>query len=287
MTKQLSELMDHGCRRRLFFIVSVILIWTAHQAGAQSVNYFYEDLSVSSGSYITASEASEFHLFAGFINQSSMASQWSTDTAFLFFKMMTTSDHSVYLPGRDDGPKPAGYVNNYAWKGITIEPGNSLTLHDGNASPGAAQYVKVLTGVLAAGSLVTNITGNGLNIYYAADLTGNDYLGGQTYDLTGGGHLIPVAPFCDGSDIDLDGICDTEDNCPYEWNPDQADGDSDGHGDLCPLADYDDDLDVDGSDLLAFAGYYSAENPEADIHEDSRLDLLDIEKFAREFGWAH
>ncbi len=42
---------------------------------------------------------------------------------------------------------------------------------------------------------VTNISeasGSDLNIYYLASASGNAYLAGKTYELTGGGELIPV-----------------------------------------------------------------------------------------------
>ena len=38
-------------------------------------------------------------------------------------------------------------------------------------------------------------------------------------------------------DQDGDGIPDGEDNCPYHYNPDQADCDDDGYGDVCTIAD--------------------------------------------------
>ena len=34
-------------------------------------------------------------------------------------------------------------------------------------------------------------------------------------------------------DIDEDGLCETEDNCPHTFNPEQIDGDADGLGDAC------------------------------------------------------
>jgi len=42
--------------------------------------------------------------------------------------------------------------------------------------------------------------------------------------------------YCAGNgqyDIDADGLCDGEDNCPYVPNPDQKDSDGDGKGDVC------------------------------------------------------
>jgi hypothetical protein len=50
-------------------------------------------------------------------------------------------------------------------------------------------------------------------------------------------HTLYIVPV----DQDKDGIWDHEDNCPWTFNPDQADGDGDGLGDVC-----DDDWDNDG-----------------------------------------
>jgi uncharacterized repeat protein (TIGR01451 family) len=38
-----------------------------------------------------------------------------------------------------------------------------------------------------------------------------------------------------GDDSDFDGVSDPDDNCPYVFNPDQADADGDGMGDVCEL----------------------------------------------------
>ena len=42
-----------------------------------------------------------------------------------------------------------------------------------------------------SGLSITNIHGNGHDVYYSAKLAGNRPLGGKTYALVGGGHLIP------------------------------------------------------------------------------------------------
>ena len=47
-------------------------------------------------------------------------------------------------------------------------------------------------------------------------------------------------------DNDSDGICDDVDNCPNDYNPNQADCDSDGIGDVCDLDTQ--DRDGDGID---------------------------------------
>jgi hypothetical protein len=39
------------------------------------------------------------------------------------------------------------------------------------------------------------------------------------------------------SDIDEDGVVNSDDNCPETYNPDQADVDSDGAGDACDACD--------------------------------------------------
>ncbi|MCK4659938.1 MAG: hypothetical protein KAV82_10495, partial [Phycisphaerae bacterium] len=46
----------------------------------------------------------------------------------------------------------------------------------------------------------------------------------------------PPDPANDGTDTDSDGLCDDGDNCPNHSNPDQADCDSDGVGDVCAIA---------------------------------------------------
>ena len=51
------------------------------------------------------------------------------------------------------------------------------------------------------------------------------------------------------SDVDGDGVPDTTDNCPQDYNPGQVDLDGDGEGDLC-------DMD-DGRVLLTFPDQYN------------------------------
>jgi len=95
------------------------------------------------------------------------------------------------LPGADLGQTRAGYTDNFAWGSLDLT-GQTLTLVDGNDTPGGALYVGRLLGVTLSGNTVTDILGsNGLNIYY--DLFLNPELGGLTYDLAGGGWLAPVA----------------------------------------------------------------------------------------------
>ena len=68
----------------------------------------------------------------------------------------------------------------------------------------------------------------------------NEYWNGFTVGIAGTAAEVDT-------DEDDDGILDVEDNCPVDYNPDQADGDGDGLGDLCdPFFDGAVDADDDG-----------------------------------------
>ncbi len=79
------------------------------------------------------------------------------------------------------------------------------------------------------------------------------------------GYLI-VAP----GDIDLDGILDDVDNCPYAFNPTQIDTDGDGFGDTC-----DPDIDGDGDLNAADNCVYLANPAQLDIDRDGIGDDCD------------
>lgn len=53
--------------------------------------------------------------------------------------------------------------------------------------------IKVLSDQVGISGLqITNITGNGNNVYYDPNLSENSYLGGLTYSLVNGGYLMPI-----------------------------------------------------------------------------------------------
>jgi hypothetical protein len=52
-------------------------------------------------------------------------------------------------------------------------------------------YVDRLLGATISGDTITNIDGDGLNLYYLASDPANSYLGDQQYALVGGGELMP------------------------------------------------------------------------------------------------
>jgi hypothetical protein len=68
----------------------------------------------------------------------------------------------------------------------------SITLDDSSTwALTADSYITTITGAIVSGSAVTNITGNGFNVYYNS--SANPSLNGQTYSLVGGGSLIPAS----------------------------------------------------------------------------------------------
>ena len=66
-------------------------------------------------------------------------------------------------------------------------------MSDGNTSNnGTALYVEQILGLSISGDDITNIFGNGFNIYYDPSL--NLALNGMTYNLENGGVLTPDSP---------------------------------------------------------------------------------------------
>jgi len=86
---------------------------------------------------------------------------------------------------------------------------------------------------------------------YWSDYTGNDNngdgIGDTPYSISGGSKqdnyplMSPMNVICE--DVDGDGICDEDDNCPNTANPDQADCNNNGIGDAC------DDINPDAEEV--------------------------------------
>ena len=152
---------------------------------------FFTDLVIGTGGTLTGGVGDKFVVSGNFFNGSLQNTTWATGSAELDFSGGATP-HSVSLAGVDHGPNFAGYVNNFAWGIVRVASGQSLVLSDGNATAGGALYVQQL--LLGGGvAQIASIAGNGYNLYYKPFDAANAYLGGNTYPLTGGGAIIPVA----------------------------------------------------------------------------------------------
>ena len=142
------------------------------------------------GGYIQAVPGDVYKIQGDFINHSTQNTLWNTNAAELDFINGTTTAHTFALAGADLGQSLAGYTNNFAWGTLDLATDQTLTLSDGNATPGGALYVGTIEGETIVGDTVTDITGNGFDIYYEASL--NPDLLDKTYQLEDGGVLAPV-----------------------------------------------------------------------------------------------
>ena len=165
-----------------------------------AVNYF-EDLTIGEKGYLVGGAYDHFYISGDFENHSLMDIDWATEAAHLAFihdiNILTDKGdmlHDFYLTGSDYGASLDGYANNFAWGTLDVTD-NYLTFYDGNSEEGAALYLRELWGLGMSDELITNLFGfDGLNVYYMAQLPGNSYLGGLTYELSGGGYLRPIVP---------------------------------------------------------------------------------------------
>jgi hypothetical protein len=157
-----------------------------------SDNYF-NDLIIGTSGYLVGGAGDNFYVRGDFISSSTMNTNWQTVESYLEFETGADTLHDFHITGIDSGITMAGYTDNFAWGTLNVASGNSVTLVDGNVVPGGALYVKEILGAQITGSTVNNISGSdSINIYYLPSMSGNAYLGGLTYSLTGTGQLIPI-----------------------------------------------------------------------------------------------
>ncbi|HEY4125494.1 MAG TPA: PEP-CTERM sorting domain-containing protein, partial [Rhizomicrobium sp.] len=136
---------------------------------------------------VKAAPGDVYQVTGDFLNFSTQNTAWNTKGAILEFMGGTT--HELRVNGADLGAGPAGFDNNFAWGGLKIDSGDTLTLA---GLDDAVFYASAIIGADIVGNTVDNITG-AFDIYYNAADAANAYLGGLTYDLEGGGKLIAAA----------------------------------------------------------------------------------------------
>jgi hypothetical protein len=90
----------------------------------------------------------------------------------------STSSATVLL---EDDSSLAGMIDKAA---LTLDSSSTWTVT-------ANSTVTNLTGAAISNGTVTDIVGNGHNVYYDKSASANSYLGGKTYKLADGGELIP------------------------------------------------------------------------------------------------
>ncbi len=156
------------------------------------------------------------------------------------------------------------------------QPNRIILIHK---SSGSTPVTVNVTGPNVTAGVRYTVDANAYNAgSYATETVG----GGQAQSMTLNGYALEVVELCvDGElcapDLDTDGILNALDNCPEDWNPNQADTDGDGPGDACdacpldPLNDADQDTycgSVDNCPAIANAD-------QADGDEDTIGDACD------------
>jgi hypothetical protein len=162
----------------------------------------FSSLTVGPAGTIDASPGDRYVVTgsAGFVNNSTNAAQWNTAGATLEFA--GTGTQTLGLNASNSAGLSGVFASAFAWQTLAIDAGAVVTLAGGAAVSDNALYLASLTGLLISGLDVTNIDGNGFDIFY---LPGDDpALDAQTYDLTDGGYLIPIeAPALEPSRLTL------------------------------------------------------------------------------------
>jgi hypothetical protein len=151
-------------------------------------NFFSSVMIGEQGAWV-GGVGDRFFVSGDLISRSGNKSGWQTSDAQL--SLIGGIEHLLSVAGVDRGRSFDGYIDNFAWGALVVGAGDRLKLEDANGEDGGALYVHSL---LLAGGLdqISNITGDGLSIYYDLREPANAFLGGQSYALAGGGQIAPV-----------------------------------------------------------------------------------------------
>jgi hypothetical protein len=153
----------------------------------------FNDLSIDPTGSISAAPGDPYQVRGNFLNHSTQNIKWDTSGALLEFAGLAGTSHGLLLTGKDRGAFPVGYVQNFSWDELIIDAGNQLVLGAGALNAGAL-YIASILGAVLTGDEVSNIIGNGFNIYYDPGDLANAYLGGRTFRLLNGGVLAAAVP---------------------------------------------------------------------------------------------
>ncbi len=206
---------------------------------------------------------------------------------------------SVYAQNFSADPpgNPGGYGGCPSWPGNELNS-NCLELEI-NVTPILAQYFRAefvqatWNSSLAIGPRVIEFDGYDTFFVGEGDSDGDgvpdseDVCDGYDDNLDADGDLIPdgcdACPLDEFNDIDEDGICGNEDNCPEDANPGQVNSDGDGMGDVCDpdddndgIPDPDDNCQYDSNPSQDdFDGDGAGDVCDTDIDGDGVLDAVD------------
>jgi hypothetical protein len=151
----------------------------------------FGDLNIDPTGLIQAGAGDQYKIGGNFNDHSTQNTQWDTSNAILEFTGIAGTSHNLLLTSTDLGF--GGFVNDFAWRRLMIDAGNDLVLLAGSPN-GTVFYVNQLIGAKISGDTITNIIGNGFDIYYDAAAPENAALLGRNYLLEGGGELIAAVP---------------------------------------------------------------------------------------------
>lgn len=124
---------------------------------------------------------------------------------------------------------------------------------------------------------------NGLMYHASGNGDGDEYFESVNVETQ---VVIDLGAGCDKfpDDFDNDGVPDANDNCPFDFNPDQADSDEDGIGDVCEGSQNDMDKDGVPDDIDNCPTVANAD--QSDVDEDGDGDAcdndIDNDKFSNE-----
>jgi len=199
---------------------------------------------------------------------------WSSSKAYSFIEESGVIPNAGNLDTSDIGALPAVDAPAYAFREVNLDP--AMVVRVPSFGPGGAGYYAdpseparwyfdyaytILTHQAANGQY-TNSGGTGSWNAYAA----------QSYALlvlqrsVGGGCI----------DTDGDGVCDSDDNCPANPNPDQVDSDGDGVGDVCDNCPDVPNPGQEDSNNNGIGDACEVTDLMCDLDSDGDVDILDV-----------